>query len=105
MSDQIPEEFVCCDIMRGQTRKCSQHSFDCPDYVVKYSAKNREFYLEGVNATYILIFCPWCAKKVPENLREMRQNLLEKIGMVSSYDENIPEEYKTDAWWNKKDIK
>ena len=39
MSDQIPEEFVCCDIMREQTRKCSQHSFDCPDYVVKYSAK------------------------------------------------------------------
>ena len=101
MSDQIPKEFICCDGMRGQSEECSQHSFDCPDHVVKYKAKSRSFYLEGVNATYILYFCPWCGKKVPERLQEQRVDILEKLGINVFDEEKIPEEYKTDIWWRK----
>ena len=99
MSNQIPEEFICCDGMRGQSKKCSQHSFECPDNVVKYKANSRSFYLEGVNATYILSFCPWCGEKIPESLHDQRIDILEKLGIDEFDEAHIPEEYKTDTWW------
>jgi len=105
MSDQIPEEFICCAVMKEQSEHCSQHKFDCPDYVVRYKDVTRSFYLDAENAAYEMYFCPWCGKTLPKSLNDERYDILEKLLGGCWEEKDVPEEYRTRAWWNKKDIK
>jgi hypothetical protein len=58
-----------------------------------------------------LIYCPWCGKKLPEDLYDQWEELLKKeynltihdfFGKNGRWDESkIPEEFRTDEWWKK----
>lgn len=56
----------CCDMMREQLEQtCNLHSPEnCPDVVVLYSPRNREYTLpvrDGGDSGIIIRYCPWCA--------------------------------------------
>lgn len=44
-------------------------------------------------------YCPWCGKKLPDSKREEWFRQLEKLGFDSPLEEDIPEKYKTGAWY------
>ncbi len=44
-------------------------------------------------------YCPWCGKKLPDSKREEWFEQLEKLGFDSPLEEDIPEMYKTGAWY------
>lgn len=45
-------------------------------------------------------YCPWCGKELPESKRKEWFKQLEKLGFDSPFEENIPEKYKTGAWYH-----
>ena len=54
-------------------------------------------------------YCPWCATKLPEELGEEWGEALEKeLGIEDPFIdpgyENLPEEFRTDAWWKKRGL-
>lgn len=54
----------CCEVMRSQLlMKCEQHGDECPDQVVRKGTSGKLF-LVAANATYDLLFCPWCGAHV-----------------------------------------
>ena len=83
---------------------CEQHSspFDCPDAVVSYSPRFREYGLivhDGGTSTIGISYCPWCGTKLPESLRDRWFSELEALGYDDPAAQDIPERYKTDAWY------
>lgn len=52
--------------MAGQLNKeCSQHGYNCPDFVVQMRADG-DLVLVAINATYTMTFCPWCGMQVQQ---------------------------------------
>jgi hypothetical protein len=66
----------CCEEMRQEAeRVCDQHPnrFDCPDCLVQYSHRLREYGLivhDGGSSVIRIRFCPGCGTQLPESLRE-----------------------------------
>jgi hypothetical protein len=66
-----------CDEMRWQVeRVCPQHPdrFDCPDCLVHYNPRLREYGLfvhDGGESMECIRFCPWCGAKLRESLRDV----------------------------------
>jgi ribosomal protein S27AE len=66
----------CCEDMRREVeRACEQHPdrFDCPDCLVQYWSRLREYGLiihDGGSSVMLIRFCPWCGSKLPDSLRE-----------------------------------
>lgn len=66
----------CCEDMRREVeRVCEQHPdrFDCPDCLVQYWPKVREYGLivhNGGSAVIVIRYCPWCGAKLPDSLRK-----------------------------------
>ena len=58
--------------------------------------------LRESEAFQLMYFCPWCGKKLPEPLRDQCAKELEAMGHELFDDDDIPEKYKTDAWWREK---
>ena len=48
-----------------------------------------------------LKYCPWCGKKLPDSMRDKWFEELEKLGFNEPWDEDIPEKYRDDRWYNK----
>lgn len=98
----------CCEAMGYYlNQKCEIHndSFDCPDNIVFYSAKYDEYGIIIHNGTqsYIKIkYCPWCGERLPSSKRYLWFEELENLGIESPFEEDIPEEFETDAWWRAK---
>jgi len=44
-----------------------------------------------------LFFCLWCGAELPPSRRDDWFDRLEKLG-VDPWDEDVPEEFRTDAW-------
>ena len=60
-----------------------------------------------------LMYCPWCGRKLPEDLSEEMEEVLEKeYGITSKNwdspewndDTHLPSEFKTDEWWKKRGL-
>ena len=68
-------ETYCCEDMRREIeRVCDQHPdrFDCPDCLVGYSPRFREYGLlihDGGSSWMCIRYCPWCGSLLPEPLR------------------------------------
>jgi hypothetical protein len=58
----------CCDRMAADLEKtCYEHAdrWDCPDALVGYWPKSREYGLivhDGGSSMIVIDFCPWCGK-------------------------------------------
>ncbi len=86
----------CCEQMNENIKS--------EDGIVYYSDVFNEYgipYSDGVSIMK-MEFCPWCGKRLPQSMREKWFNELEALGYEEPWlNENIPEEYKSDKWWNK----
>jgi hypothetical protein len=48
-----------------------------------------------------LFFCLWCGAKLPDAHQDQWFDRLEAMG-IDPFDQDVPEEFKTDAWRSKK---
>jgi len=102
-----PSEY-CCDFIEqqldGNCRNREHHSTgtaQCPDQVICYSAKLREYSISPIGLpAYIIHFCPSCGKEFPRELRDEWFDELKTLEIDPWDDQElIPEEFKSDAWW------
>lgn len=97
----------CCDQMEKQiTLACEKHEdeYACPDVLIDYSDIFDEYGIiihDGGCSSITINFCPWCGKKLPESKRDLWFDTLEKLGYEDPFDQDIPEKYKSDAWYSK----
>ena len=82
---------------------------ECPDCVVIYSPKFREYLLpirDGLPGPAIVFlqirYCPWCGTKLPESLRYQWFDALENMGLEPE-DEAVPPEFEDERWWRNLD--
>ncbi len=86
----------CCSMMEQNVLS--------EDNIVCYSAAVDEYGIpvhDGGNSYVEMRFCPWCGKKLPESKREMWFDTLEAMGYTDPFSDDIPEEFRTDAWYNR----
>jgi hypothetical protein len=95
----------CCDTMSEMLAfTCNQHSdpFDCPDCLVRYIPKFDEYSLiihDGGSSSVSIGFCPWCGARLPDSKRDRWFDELEALGFDDPKDLEIPERYRSDAWF------
>lgn len=51
-------------------------------------------------------YCPWCGNKLRYSLRnELGEILFDELHLDSFFDDpKMPEEFKTDEWWKKRNL-
>jgi hypothetical protein len=69
------------------------------DIPVEYNRRFREYGIKGGSAQLLIGFCPWCGHRLPESLRDAWFQRLDELG-IEPGDPGLPEEMKSDAWWN-----
>jgi hypothetical protein len=95
----------CCERMVAQVEMvCEAHPnpLDCPDALVSYSDKFDEYGLivhDGGSSSIQIPFCPFCGAKLPESKRDRWFDELESLGFSEPMEDDIPEQYKTSAWY------
>lgn len=95
----------CCDTMDSvSTLNCDQHSdeFACPDVLISYGEVFDEYGIiirDGGAAKSTISFCPYCGVKLPRSKRDLWFDTLEGLGFDDPTEQNIPEEFKSDAWY------
>jgi hypothetical protein len=97
-------DLACCEMMR-------YWAFDGDDIVVKFIPTTREWgipisdYAGG--GTVVFEYCPWCAVRLPESLRD---RYYEELWTFSESGEDVPEwelrpeEYRSSAWWRRQGL-
>ncbi len=94
----------CCDIMEGHRTENSSlleynHAMRSSSFILYHDTHgtHQKFY-----------FCPWCGNKLPENLNEKWDEILEKeYGITEPFFEDkdrVPPEFWTDEWWKKRGL-
>ncbi|WP_129691481.1 DUF6980 family protein [Gottfriedia acidiceleris] len=97
----------CCELMTYNVNYvCKQHEdpFDCPDNLVFYLAKFDQYGIiihDGRSSFIEIMYCPWCGTKLPMSKRELWLDTLEKLGYDEPFEQDIPEEFESDKWYNK----
>jgi len=98
----------CCESMKFFiNQKCDEHKniYDCSDIIFVYNEKFDEYgiVIHDAGNSYIVInYCPLCGAKLPPSKRDLWFDELEKIGINSPLEEEIPEKFKTAEWWENK---
>ena len=98
----MKKDKCCCQLMGISVKD--------PRITVYYSPRFREYSIETTSGAYqIILFCPFCGKKLPSPLRDTLFDILEKkYGIDSPFDNDqaklIPKEFKTDEWWKKRNL-
>ena len=84
---------------------CSMMSVHIKEKTIYYIPKFREFgipVIDGGSSFIEICFCPWCGQKLPSSLRNKWFDILEAKGIeLDDNENNIPEEMKSDDWWQK----
>lgn len=88
---------------REAERSCDQHpnQFDCPDCLIHYSSKFREYGLiihDGGSSFVVIQFCPFCGSRLPMSLRDQWFKELEQRG-IDPWEDKVPVEFEAEAWW------
>jgi hypothetical protein len=99
-----PDSFPCVCIGEQVTRTCDQHPdpHDCPDALVIYYARFDEYSIpirDGTRSVVRIQFCPWCGVRLPESKCDRWWDELEAMGFDEPYEQDIPDEYKSDEWY------
>jgi transcription initiation factor IIE alpha subunit len=55
-------------------------------------------------AIQLIQYCPWCGCKLEEQLGDKYYEILEKEYGIDYPYENVPGEFKSDAWWKKRGL-
>ena len=95
----------CCRRMADHLdQRCEMHSdpYDCPDQLIAYTPKFDEYGLivhDGGSSMISIQFCPWCGTKLPESKFDRWLAELKALGFDDPFAQEIPEAYKSDAWY------
>ena len=75
------------------------------DKLICFRANIQEYGIPCIGCSdsyYRLSYCPWCGKKLPKSRRIKFLKILRKKGFEPFEDDDIPQEYKTSEWYEKK---
>lgn len=88
----------CCDKMQFflEEKKVNINYFpQCREYSIG---------LKGGGGDQLLTFCPWCGSKLPQSLENVFFCFLKKMNIENASSPELPEEFKTDAWWKNRKL-
>jgi|SRR5579871_4837128 len=76
-------------------------------YAIPFLQKGK--HLCDLTEGFAIDYCPWCTQKLPQNLTDKWFEALEKEYGLNNPDNKeqqklIPEEFKTDEWWKKRNL-
>jgi hypothetical protein len=82
----------CCERMSGQIW----------DAIIRYDPRFGNFSIvvredADTVTTQDIDYCPWCAARLPDSLRDRWFDELETLG-IDPMNDLIPERYRSDAW-------
>ncbi len=93
--------FICCNALKETVEDLRVY--------ISYDDRYREYYIETTDPVviYVIKYCPWCSKKLPENLTDEWFKALETEYGLDDPDSKeqqnlVPNEFKTDEWWKKR---
>lgn len=95
----------CCDNM--------EYYATIKNSLLEYSPEDRGYNFLITHTTrgthQSMEYCPWCGTKLPEDLGEKWVAVIkEELGYDDPFFElgydNLPEEFRTDAWWKKRGL-
>jgi len=82
-----------------------EYYLNLEDEIISYIEKFDEYGIpvpDGGNSHIVISHCPWCGSRLPESKRDKWFDELERSGFENPlFDETIPVEYKTSAWFLK----
>ena len=98
-----PSDKYCCINMEGNVEE--------EPFSIAYEEYLREYFLTCYRSKYRkyrkIFYCGFCGKKLPKNLKKEWKFLLEKEFRIEDIVKEwgkIPEKFKTDEWWKKRDL-
>lgn len=99
-----PGDYPCVHLAKFATMTCEHHvdRLECPDILIYYNPRHDDYSLpirDGGLATLPIYYCPWCGAQIPESKRDRWFDELAALGFDDPYDQEIPECFKTNAWW------
>lgn len=92
----------CCKNMEYFLRNNRKEGDFDSDDIIYYAPQYDEYgiVIHDSGKSYIkMIYCPWCGKKLPDSKKDLWFDELEKIGLFNPFEEEVPEKFKSDAWW------
>jgi Domain of unknown function (DUF6980) len=92
------------DMSRALTFTCSKcrNRYECPDVLIDYSPKFDEYGLivhDGGSSSISINFCPWCRARLGPSERDEWFNRLASLGFDDPLAQEIPEDFRSDAWY------
>ena len=98
--------FCCEDMKRNAYFNCSNHDnkYLCPDCLIEYNKIFDEYGIilhDGGLSCILINYCPWCGSKLPESKRDLWFDTLEQLGYDEPFEQDIPDDFKTDRWYQK----
>jgi hypothetical protein len=87
---------------------CEQMAFHAKEKekIIVYEPITRRIGIKVNDNVFQLIkYCPWCSSKLPIELSNVLSKIIFDDLKLDGYDDNrIPEEFKTDEWWKKREL-
>ena len=68
------------------------------DWIARWDEYRIPMSYDGYAATLIR-HCPWCGHKLPDSKRSLWYERLKSLGYSDPGNDDIPDEFETDAWW------
>jgi len=102
-----PGRYPCVHMAYRVTYQCPEHDdpWECPDYLLVYNEQFDEYGIpvrDGGPSMVTIDYCPWCGVKLPGSKRDLWFEELEAMGFDDPWEQDIPEEFKSDRWWRSK---
>ena len=93
----------CCKDMEEKVLVLHKDQVDTDENrVIDYLPIFREYGIpvRDDSSSFIRInYCPWCGKPLPSSKRVEWFETLEKMGYDSPFEQDIPEEFKSEKWY------
>lgn len=110
----LADEEMCCDAMKVRIQEVLDMRSSKQDAHIYYEPSTR-IYCWCVNDSILerLLYCPWCGKKLPEELsiwhtikKEYGDDYVKYPGDpgYKALPPELMKEFETDEWWKKRNI-
>ena len=93
----------CCERMQAEVeQRCPDHPgrHDCPDALISYVSKFREYRLivhDGGSSSVLIAYCPWCGAALPTSVRSQWFDTVEALG-IDPWNDDVPAEFEDGTW-------
>ena len=98
----------CCEAMWAHIQDEPVDGLSQGDTPIRFIPEFREYGLicqgEDNRARQTIHYCPWCGARLPNSLKDQWFESLEKLGIDDPWDQDIPDEFKTEEWWMERSL-